>query len=119
MTDELAVCLFCAKKLGWVCDTVYITDATTAPRRCGSRIDSFDNGFRETRRCKATRFKQTDDGWKCTECRWLHEGRRKIVKRTRRYLRPGPNGDGLFCSKEHGWKFGLLAGRAGYRRKAA
>lgn len=112
-------CLYCAKRLAWVCDTKYTTDETKPPRVCGVRRYAYADGARNTFNCRSVKFDSTDEGWKCSDidCRAVHEGRRKIVSRTRRYRAPGPNGDGLFCSKTHGWKFGILAARTGYRLK--
>lgn len=111
-------CLYCSKKLVWVCDTTYRVDETRAPRVCGAHLYRFEDGAKMRTSCKSRRFSKTDDGWKCKECNAIHSGRRQITKRVHRYDKPGPNGDGLFCSKTHGWRFGILAARAGYKRKA-
>lgn len=123
------VCLYCSKPLGWVCNTEYITDETKPPRACGRTRSVYTAEGRDTVKCRSTKFLNAADtkflnaadGWRCADddCRAVHAGRRKIVKQTRRYKDVGPNGDGLFCSKTHGWKFGILAARAGYRRKTS
>jgi hypothetical protein len=116
----MAHCLYCKKKLGWVCDTTYFVDATRPPRICGARRSNYDEGVNLPFSCKSTKFKGEPEDWRCADpdCRAGHAGRRQVVSRKHRYTQPGPNGDGTFCSKTHGWRFGLLAAQAGFRLKA-
>lgn len=107
------LCLFCGKRLGWVCKTEYAIDKTRPPRSCGSRRSTYENGFRDDFRCrsKAFTFSAAREAWTCNECGECHLGRRSVASRTRVYSAVGPNGDGFFCSKEHGWRFGVHAAR--------
>lgn len=116
----MATCLFCNKKLTWTCSTKYEVDETKPPRVCGASRYLYGDGGNERFKCKSTKFKQFKDGtWVCLDegCEAQHRGRRRIVSRERIYKLPGPNGDGVFCSKDHGWKFGRLAAAAGFRIK--
>ncbi len=117
----IAACLYCGKKLGWVCNTTYAEDKDKPPRVCGAVRYRYQPWGSERFTCKSTKFSGLSGLWTCAEegCNAEHNGRRSVTSRVHRYKERGPNGDGLFCSKTHGWRFGILAARAGYKRTAS
>lgn len=114
-----ATCLMCGKRLSFLCDTKWqATPVPPCPECGGNRYVAREQTFNRD-------LARNEDGGKvfrCSHCEpdepvpkgWKE---RTIVSRERYRDRPGPYGDGCFCSLNCGYRFGVASARAGYRLK--
>jgi len=111
-TNQDGTCLWCGRKLGWVCDTTYETVAREKFKCWSCDRETPASEYSEEDRASGRLL------YCGSPCYGMMETtRRRIVSRRRRYAKPGPNGDGLFCSGGCAQAFGRQAASNGYRFK--
>jgi hypothetical protein len=112
-----AHCLFCDKPLSFRCHTEWEDTPIPPCDHCGGRryvcheqvlnpTTAHNEDGRKVFRCSNC---EPDEpvlkGWKA----------RTVKSRKRWHDKPGPYGDGFFCSLTCGYRFGVAAAKAGYR----
>lgn len=110
-----ARCLYCDKPLSFRCDTKYEKQPVPPCPECGGEqyVASSTHGIGyeavpgpRVLHCNSCAGKHSvPRGWR----------ERKVVSRERYRDKPGPYGDGFFCSLTCGYRFGVASARAGYR----
>lgn len=114
----MAKCINCGRRLSRVAHTEFEdTDKWRSRRKTCNYILCF-----EDRECGALIEWEPEHGCaagKCSRCEALYSDKRvrRVKSRTYRYDKPGPYGDGFFCSLSCGHVFGVAAAKAGVRLK--
>lgn len=108
-----ARCLYCDKPLVFKCDTKWQKNPVPPCPDCGG----------EQHVQGASYYRGVGEGERklyCNACDALHDlpkgwKERTVASRERYRDKPGPYGDGFFCSLTCGYRFGVAAAKAGYR----
>lgn len=109
-TNKPGTCLWCGRRLRWVCSTEWEVAKELRPRRCLVAIGVYRDGT-----CGSTTIEgDAEHGWHCEHGHSVPY-RRRIKSRTRRHDGPGAYGDGFFCNLDCARRFGLTFARAGRR----
>ena len=112
-------CLYCGKRLGWVCNTEYKVDPSKPPNVSWQRpAHSYGSGGKDSFKCTSNRF----DG-EGRRVEMPHRGAAVRVHMAAGFwsaggtatISPARTATGFSARRAHGWKFGRLAGEVGYR----
>jgi hypothetical protein len=112
-------CHWCGKKIRWVCHTEWENAGFRPPPKCygGCRTDSYEPAPKPsgwTLMPGAARAGEPDV-YRCNDCgdHRFGERKRRIKSRHRLYNKPGPGGNGYFCSNNCAAAWGRAAVRKG------